>query len=127
MKRIAFFAALVALISSCGLDNPFEPDNPSPAALTGVPFNSTTAKLSWTTCPDTDFVSYTLYRSASSGISANPGAAAVLTVISVKTTTTYKDENLQPGSTWYYVVKTTNTAGGVSWSNEVSVKLPLKA
>jgi hypothetical protein len=126
MKRIVVFAAFVALISSCGLDNPLDPNNPSPAALTGVPFSSTIAKLSWTSCPDADFYSYTLFRSASAGISGNPGAASVLIIISVNTTTTYKDENLQPGSTWYYVLKTTNDAGNTSWSNEVSVKLPSK-
>ena len=124
MKRLVFFAALVALISACGPDNPFEPDNPSPSALTGVASSSTTAKLSWTMCPDSDSTSYTLYRSSSSGISNNSGSATVLIVINKNTTTTYFDENLQAGATWYYALLTTNEGGGTSWSNEVSVKLP---
>ncbi len=124
MKRLVFFAALVALISACGPDNPFGPDNPSPSALTGVASSSTTAKLSWTMCPDSDFTSYTLYRSPSSGISGDTGSATVLIVINKNTTTTYFDENLQSGATWYYALLTANEGGGTSWSNEVSVKLP---
>lgn len=124
MKRLVFFAAVVALISACGPDNPFGPDNPSPSALTGVSSSSTTAKLSWTMCPDSDFTSYTLYRSSLSGISGDSGSATVLIVINKNTTTTYFDENLQAGATWYYALLTTNEGGGTSWSNEVSVKLP---
>ncbi|MCD4708948.1 MAG: fibronectin type III domain-containing protein [Candidatus Sabulitectum sp.] len=124
MKRLVVFAAAVALISACGPDNPFGPDDPSPSALTGVASGSTTAKLSWTMCPDSDFTSYTLYRSSSSGIKDNTSSATVLFVIDKNTTTTYFDENLQPGATWYYALKTTNEGGGTSWSNEVSVKLP---
>ena len=124
MKRLAVFAAIVALITACGPDNPFEPDNPSPSALTGVASGSTVAKISWTMCPDADFTSYTLYRSSSPGIQSNTGSASVLIVIDKNTTTTYFDNDLEPGSTWYYALKTTNEGGGVSWSNEVSVKLP---
>ena len=124
MKRLVFFAALVALISACGPDNPFEPDNPSPSALTGVASSSTTAKLSWTMCPDSDFTSYSLYHSPLSGISNDSGSATVLIVINKNTTTTYFDEGLQSGATWYYTLLTTNEGGGTSWSNEVSVKLP---
>lgn len=128
MKRIAVFAAVLvlALISACGADNPFAPDNPSPSALTGTISSSTAAKLSWTMCPDSDFASYTLYRSSTSGIQNNPGSAAVLIVIDKNTTSTYYDENLEPGATWFYALKTMNDGGGTSWSNEVSVKLPSK-
>ncbi|MCK5132765.1 MAG: fibronectin type III domain-containing protein [Candidatus Sabulitectum sp.] len=124
MKRLFVFAATVALITACGPDNPFEPDNPPPSALTGVASGSTTAKLSWTMCPDTDFAGYTLYRSSSPGIQGNTGSASVLIVIDKNTTTTYFDENLQPGAIWYYALKTANEGGGSAWSNEVSVKLP---
>ncbi|MEA3266215.1 MAG: fibronectin type III domain-containing protein [Candidatus Fermentibacteria bacterium] len=124
MKRLVFFAAIVALITACGPDNPFEPDNPSPSALTGVASSSTTAKLSWTMCPDSDFASYTLYRSPSSGIAGDSGSATVLIVINKNTTTTYFDQGLQAGATWYYALLTTNEGGGISWSNEVSVKIP---
>lgn len=115
---------LVALIAACGPDNPFEPDNPSPSALTGVASDSTTVKLSWTMCPDANFASYTIYRSATPDIKNNAGSATVLVEINKNTTTTWFDENLQPGATWYYAVKTTNESAAVSWSNEVSVKLP---
>ncbi len=126
MKRLVFFAAIVALISGCGPDNPFGPDNPSTSALTGVYSDITTAKLSWTTCPDSDFVSYSLYRSSTSDIRNNTGSASVIIVIEKKTTTVHYDPNLLPGSIWYYALLTTNEGGGTSWSNEVSVKLPGK-
>ena len=124
MKRLMIFAAVLALISACGPDNPFSPDNPSPSALTGLASNSTTSKLSWTMCPDSDFSSYTLYRSASQDIEHNTGSATALIGIENRSTTTYYDENLDPGSNWFYVLKTTNEGGGASWSNEVSVSLP---
>lgn len=124
MKRLVFIAAIVALITACGPDNPFEPDNPPPSALTGVASSSTTAKLSWTMCPNTDFASYTLYRSSSSGIQNNTGSASVLIVINKNTTITYFDESPQSGAIWYYALKTASEGGGSAWSNEVSVKLP---
>jgi len=110
----------VILVSGCGPDNPFEPNPPSPSALTGV-LSGGDAKLSWTTCPDTDFASYTLYRSTTPGIQGNPGSATVLAVINDRTTTSYTDENIS--GRLYYVLKTTNEAGNSSWSNEVSVQL----
>lgn len=126
MKRLVFSAAVVALITACGPDNPFGPDNPSPSALTGVVSGSTptTAKLSWNAVPDSDFSSYSLYRSSTSGIQNNPGSAAIIAVITDKGSTVYFDENLTPGAVWYYVIKISNEGGGVSWSNEVNVKLP---
>jgi len=127
VKRLVLSAVLMALIAACGPDNPFEPNNPSPAALTGVARDSATAKLSWTMCPDTDFASYTLYRSATPGIKNNTGSATALTVINKNATTTWFDENLEPGAVWYYALKTTNEGSAFSWSNEVSVKLPSAA
>jgi hypothetical protein len=75
-------------------------------------------------CPDTDFTSYTLYRSTAPDIKNNTGSATALTVIDKNTTTTWFDEDLQPGATWYYALKTTNESSAFSWSNEVSVYLP---
>ncbi len=121
MKRLVIVATVVALITGCGPDNPFSPDNPSPSALTGLASNATTAKLSWTMCPDSDFSSYTLYRSSSQNIQHNAGSATALIGIDNVSTTTYYDENLESGTTWFYALKTSNEGGGASWSNEVSV------
>jgi hypothetical protein len=121
MKGLAAASVLlIFMVSACGPDNPFEPDPPSPSALTGVLTGGNTAKLSWTMCPDTDFASYTLYRSGSPGIQGSPGSASVLAVIDKNTTTTYYDENIT--GKFYYALKTTNEAGDSSWSNEVSVQ-----
>jgi len=120
MKRLAVTASvLLMVISGCGPDNPFDPNPPSPSALTAVLSGGSTAKLSWTMCPDTDFASYTLYRSGSPGIQNNPGSASILAVIDKNTTTTYYDEGIS--GKYYYILKTTNDAGDYSWSNEVSV------
>ncbi len=128
MKRLILilvtFALFLVLTTSCGPDNPFEPNNPSPSALTGLTQNQTTAQLSWTTNPDTDFASYTLYRSDAANIQSNSGSATILTVITDKNVTSHLDENLTPGSTWYYALRTANSYGGTSWSNEVNVTLP---
>ena len=124
MKRLAILIVAVALISACGPDNPFEPDNPSASAITGTAQDPTTAKLAWNACPDSDFASYTLYRSTTPGIQGNPNAATVLAVITERGSTSYLDENLQPGSAWYYALKVSNEPGGTSWSNEAYVKLP---
>jgi len=121
MRGLAATAVfLVILVSACGPDNPFEPDPPSPSALTAVLTGGSTAKLSWTMCPDSDFISYTLYRSGTSGIQGNPGSASVLAVIDKNTTTTWYDENIS--GKYYYALMTTNEAGDSSWSNEVSVQ-----
>jgi len=120
MRGLAVKAVLlVILVSACGPDNPFEPNPPSPSALTGV-FTGGDAKLSWTMCPDTDFASYTLYRSGSPGIQNNTGSAEVLVVIDKSTTTTYYDQGIS--GKFYYALKTSNSAGDSSWSNEVSVQ-----
>ncbi len=125
MKRLAVAATVLLVIAGigCGPDNPFEPDPPSPSALTALLSGEGTAKLSWTTCPDSDFQSYTLYRSASPGIENEPDNAEIVTVINKVTTTVYYDSGLS--GTLYYVLKTTNEENAVSWSNEVSVKAPL--
>jgi hypothetical protein len=121
MRGLAAAAVLLMIIASaCGPDNPFEPNPPSPSALTGVLTGGNTAKLSWTMCPDTDFADYTLYRSSSSGIQGNPGSATVLAVMDKNTTTTWYDENIS--GKFYYALKTTNETGDSSWSNEVSVQ-----
>ncbi len=120
MRGLAVTAVLlVILVSGCGPDNPFEPNPPSPSALTGV-LAGGDAKLSWTMCPDTDFASYTLYRSSSAGIQGSPGSATVLAVIDKNTTTTYYDESIS--GKYFYALKTSNEAGDSSWSNEVSVQ-----
>ncbi|PIE52232.1 hypothetical protein CSA37_07685 [Candidatus Fermentibacteria bacterium] len=125
MNRLAVVATLLLFIAGigCGPDNPFEPDPPSPSALTALLSGGDTAKLSWTTCPDSDFQSYTLYRSASPGIESKPNNAEIVTVINKLTTTVYYDSGVS--GTLYYVLKTTNEENAVSWSNEVSVKAPL--
>lgn len=130
MKRFTLallaLALFILLITSCGPDNPFEPNNPSPSALTGLSLSQNVAELSWTTNPDTDFASYTLYKSDVPNIQSNSGSATILTVITDKNVTTHLDENLTPGSTFFYVLRTANSYGGVSWSNEVSVTSPTK-
>lgn len=121
MNRLAVAVSLsLVLVTACGPDNPLEPDPPSPSALTAVLSGPNTAKLSWTMCPDTDFASYTLYRSDSPGIEDNQSGAVVIMEIDKNTTTTWFDEGIS--GTYYYALRTTNDSNNSSWSNEVSVK-----
>ncbi len=125
MKRLIVAAVVFLLfLSACGPDNPFAPDNPSVSALTGTAQGSTTAKLAWNACPDSDFASYTLYRSSTPGIQSNSGSATLIVVLTERGSTSHLDENLEPGSAWYYALKVANEPGGTSWSNEAYVKLP---
>jgi hypothetical protein len=120
MKRPAVLIAALLLLSSCGPENPFDPD-PGTVALTATSPAPNTAKLTWTPSPDGDFYSYTLFRSSSPEIRFNPSAATVVFETLNKGTTTFTDTGLAEG-TWYYVLKVTNEAGNFSWSNEVSIK-----
>lgn len=124
MNRLAVTVTLALILATaCGPDNPFEPDNPSPSALTAVLSETSTAKLSWTMCPDSDFAGYSLYRSGSPGIEENQSGASVIAQIDKSTTTTWYDENIS--GTYYYALMTTNESNNTSWSNEVSVKTPV--
>lgn len=86
---------------------------------TGVVYQ---AALTWTEptqnedgSPLTDLASYRIYRTATSGVYADPPIATVLAPA-----TSYTDAPLGEG-TWFYVMTAVDTSGNESvWSNEAS-------
>ncbi|MEA3266216.1 MAG: hypothetical protein U9P42_04660 [Candidatus Fermentibacteria bacterium] len=116
----------VLLAVSCGSDeaNPQESgSNPSASTLTAE-VNSNTATLTWTQCPDTDFSSYVLYRSETSGIASNPSSATLVATISDLATLTYADDGLGWNTQYYYALQTVDSSQLTAWSNEATITTP---
>lgn len=86
---------------------------PAPSAPTGLTVTGTSGgtSLSWT--PGANSGAFTVMRSTTSG-------GPYTTVISGLTTTTYVDRVFTPGTTYYYVVFSSSTAGTSANSNEAS-------
>jgi len=127
MKKVKWFIPFIALAAvliliSCGDDeNPADPgNNPTASTLSATSGTTNAVAASWTTCPDTDFSEYNLYRSTTSGISSNPPSSSIMTTTTVSDTT-YTDIGLSWGETYYYALQTKNTDNNVSWSNEMQV------
>jgi len=138
-RMFIIFAVLLCSIS-CD-DNPASPDpDPDPqdptASVLAADFNgwwippdtsksiSKTLELSWSMCPDSNFLQYTLYRSDSPGIQQEPDSAHQLTVVLSAEDTSFTDPDVQWDSTYYYAVETTNSSVLHSWSNELTVVIP---
>ncbi|MCD4669386.1 MAG: hypothetical protein K8S14_02950 [Actinomycetia bacterium] len=120
---IPFIAITVILIViSCGDDEVITGpgDNPTASTLLATSGTTNTVFASWTMCPDNDFSEYSLYRSTSSGISANPPSSPISTA-SNASDTTFSDTGLEWGDTYYYAVQTKNSGNYTVWSNEVHV------
>jgi YVTN family beta-propeller protein len=128
---------IVVLILSCG-DSPTEPadpDYPTPSVLSalfiGGWFPPDTSKgtsddvqLAWTTCPDSSFWKYTIYRSYTPDIESLPDSAEIIHITFNASDTAYTDTNTEWDTWFYYAVKTSNQDTLVSWSNEVSLYIP---
>jgi len=81
--------------------------------------------LSWTQSGEFDFASYSLYRGTTAGVT--PANGTLVKTITSKYTTSYIDTgvafSVAPGTTYYYVVVVTDSAGQVAPSNEKSITL----
>ena len=117
--------AAVMMAAACGDDeNPEGPgDNPTPSTLSASAGLNNSASGWWTMCPDNDFSEYNLYRSTSPDISSDPPSSPVKTTSNVSDTT-FVDDGLEWGETYYYALQTRNTGNNSSWSNEVEVVVP---
>ncbi|MEW6203079.1 MAG: fibronectin type III domain-containing protein [bacterium] len=95
-------------------------ENLPPAAVTlSAPSGATTISLdlSWTQNADTDFASYKVYYSTSSGVSQSSTLAETITSYPATTSTV---TGLSAGITYYFVVYVCDTGGLCTASNEVS-------
>jgi hypothetical protein len=93
-------------------------NTPPTAVVLATPskVDSTSLKLVWTQNSDFDFDSYRIYRSASLGVDT---LDILITVINQAGTTTYTDENLTTGQTYFYRVFVFDRQGLFTGSNEV--------
>ncbi len=95
---------------------------PTPSVLSGDLYQGNVV-LEWTTCPDSDFYSYRLYRSLNPDIQSDTTFAENVYTATVSSDTLYTDSDVCTGSDYYYALLTTNTSGFSSWSNEETVSV----
>ena len=121
---LIIFAAVIFSVS-CGDDEtPAGPGTyPTASILTATTGTSNSVSTSWTMCPDENFSEYSLYRSLTEGISANPPDSPVR-VATNAADTTFTNTGLEWNTDYYYAVRTKNTDNLYSWSNEVPVTTP---
>ena len=137
-KALLLSVLAIALFTSCG-NSPSGPeppdDNPTPSVVevifTGGWIPPDTSKsitckalVTWTTCPDSSFASYSLYRSATPDIEAHPDSADLLLVNFDPADTSWEDKGIDWDCEYYYAVRTANTEELESWSNEVYLIVP---
>jgi hypothetical protein len=91
--------------------------DPEPVALAIEVIDSVTFRLSWTKNDDTDFESYRIYRSTSSGVTNTPDNLIVIE--NSQNTTTFTDEGIVFGNTYYYKIYVYDRFGAFAGSNEV--------
>ena len=121
---LIIFSAIILAVS-CGDDeSPAGPGTyPTASILSASSGASNSISTSWTMCPDANFSEYSLYRSLTEGISANPPDSPVR-VSTNASDTTFIDTGLEWSTDYFYAVRTRNADNLNSWSNEVSVTTP---
>ena len=78
--------------------------------------------LYWSTCHDSDFISYCLFRSEAPNIEADTNLATRVATNTLAVDTTYFDTGVMDDVTYYYALMTMNNKGLASWSNEIEVE-----
>ncbi len=127
MKKLPVLVALAMLLVACQQGNPAEPPvPPGPSALTGRIVGGNSAQLSWTPCPDTDFLRYRLYRSNEAGVQQHSDEATILLSTENVNNRSFVDQELQAGH-WYYAVQTEDNDHLTSWSNEVHLQVTARS
>jgi fibronectin type 3 domain-containing protein len=90
--------------------SPSAPGQISPAASPGR------ISLFWPANPESDVAGYTIYRSTDANL---PKDRWTKLTSSLYTRTTFTDENVEAGKTYYYYITATDTSGNVSPPSEV--------
>lgn len=85
----------------------------APASVTATSSGTSVINLSWTASPGTAQISYTVYRSTTSGYGYSQVLNGTCGTIILSPTVSCADTDVQPGTKYYYVI-TATTAGGVS-------------
>ncbi|HDS01389.1 MAG TPA: hypothetical protein ENO22_10470 [candidate division Zixibacteria bacterium] len=90
---------------------------PDPVALAIQVVDSVTFRLTWTQNENSDFESYRIYRSTSSGVTNIP--ENLIIIENRQNTTMFTDEGVIFGNTYYYKVYVYDRFGASAGSNEV--------
>jgi len=115
------------LILSCGDDEagPSGPGgNPEASTLTATSGSTNAIDLVWSRCSSGDFAEYSVYRSLTTGIQADPSGATVIQIVTNPSDTTLSDSGLDWNTVYYYAIQTKDTENLNSWSNEASATTP---
>ena len=127
---LAFTGGSKANTVSCAISTLFSNDRTT-VASSGTALSSQTAGKStcgvtatWTECADGDFLSYTLYRSTSSGISQDTTSADNMGTFTSVSSTEYVDGAVDWETTYYYALITRDTQDLFAWSDEESITTP---
>jgi len=134
-KRVLLAIFAVTVLFGCGGSSPsgVVPDESPTASTLSVEYTGSTLDgscgyceltVSWTACPDADFASYTLYRSLTSGISADTTSANLMGIFTSSATTQYVDDSVFWNTPYYYILLTHDNTRKYSWSNEVTITTP---
>jgi autotransporter-associated beta strand protein len=97
------------------------PKPTAPTALTATAVSSTHINLNWADNPETDLLSYKIYRGLNSGFALD-GESLIATIPA--TTSTFLDEGRTAGETYYYRVLTVDNAGGGSLPSDEASATP---
>ena len=90
-----------------------------PSAPTGVSIGAAPGKLAvfWVVNPEPDIAGYLVYRSTDATL---PKDRWTNLTTALWTRTTFADENVEPGKTYYYYIKAVDTSGNNSLPSEVA-------
>jgi len=99
--------------------------NPPPTAVTlsePSDINQTSMKLTWTQNTEADFARYEIYQSNASGT-----LGTKIHEITDRSTTSYNVTGLTADTTYYFTIKTVDTSGQSTNSNQVTAKTQAEA
>jgi len=151
LRRVAFIRLLIpvfcAVLSTCSDPAGSEISQPTPSTL-HLTFSGDSLKnkdsedctpsqmisvlagdscqvtISWTSCSDSDFRNYALYRNDRQGIEWDPSLAEVIATFTASAETSFVDTEPDWGDACYYALLTWNTGELSSWSNEEHITMP---
>ncbi len=126
--KLFLLTAASLLAVSCGDDEEGPSGsgtNPTASTLEANASASTNSVVArWTGCPDADFEEYRLYRSTEPGIAGDQTGAVIVATHTSASDTVFTDTGLSWSETYYYALRTRDTEGLVSWSNEATAVTP---
>ncbi|WGL59911.1 fibronectin type III domain-containing protein [Pigmentibacter sp. JX0631] len=99
------------------------PTNP-PSGLSLASLTTTSANLYWVVSPGNSAINYNIFRSNVSGSGYVSLSGSSGTCGAIVTTNICTDSSIASGSTYYYVISATNSAGTTAFSNEITVTSP---